>query len=654
MNRLTNSTSPYLRQHADNPVHWREWSNDAFAEAVARDVPVLLSVGYAACHWCHVMAHECFENEQIAAQMNAEFVCIKVDREERPDIDAIYMNATVAMTGQGGWPMTCFLTPAGEPFYCGTYFPPSPRNGQPGFTELMSAITDTWINRRDEVTRVGKELTGHLSAASGGLPDAQFVLDDALAIHASNELVAQEDRAHGGFGGAPKFPPSAQLEALLRHYERTGDREALGVVERTAQAMARGGIYDQLGGGFSRYAVDIAWAIPHFEKMLYDNAQLLRVYAHLACVASDASAMAARVTAETVDFLATDLRVEGGFASSLDADTDGVEGATYVWTRREFDELLGSDSDWAAELFTVTETGTFEHGTSTLQLPVDPDNVQRFAAVVDRLRAAREKRPQPGRDGKVVTAWNGMTITGLVEAGTALNRPEWVDLAAWCADELLSRHIVEGELRRTSLDGVVGTTPGMLDDHAALVTGLLGLFAATAQERWLDAAIALLDKAIGLFGDPDAQGSWFDAPAGATGLITRPRDPADGATPSGGSLMAEALLTASMLAAPEKAGSYLELADATLRRAAVLMAKAPRAAGHWLTVAQARLSGPIHVTATSGELLSAARSLGRGGMLVTAAGAGISADQPDGTVMVCKGTTCSLPVKSIDELVALL
>ncbi|MFW0791132.1 thioredoxin domain-containing protein [Gordonia sp. CPCC 205333] len=654
MNRLTNATSPYLRQHADNPVHWREWGEDAFADAIARDVPVLLSVGYAACHWCHVMAHECFEDDEIAAQMNAEFVCIKVDREERPDIDAIYMNATVAMTGQGGWPMTCFLAPTGQPFYCGTYFPPRPRNGQPGFVELMTAITDTWINRREEVARVGQELAGHLSAASSGLPDADTVLDDELAVQAASTLVAQEDRVHGGFGGAPKFPPSAQLEALLRHHERTGDVHALGVVERTAQAMARGGIYDQLGGGFSRYTVDIAWAIPHFEKMLYDNAQLLRVYAHLACVGSAAAELAAKVVGQTVDFLVSDLRVVGGFASSLDADTDGVEGATYVWTRQEFDDLLGDDSDWAAKIFAVTDAGTFEHGTSTLQLPVDPDDAERFASVCHRLSVARERRPQPGRDDKVVSAWNGMAITGLVEASMALARPDWIDLAAWCAGEILTRHVVDGELRRTSLGGVVGTTPGMLDDHAALVTGLLSLSAATGQRRWLDAAITLLDKAVELFKDPAADGSWFDAPDGVAGLITRPRDPADGATPSGGSLMAEALLTASMLAPPEKAGVYLELADATLRRAAVLLAKAPRAAGHWLAVTQARLSGPIHVTATSSELLSAARSLGRGGMLVTEAGAGVSANQPSGTVMVCKGTACSLPVRSIDDLVGLL
>ncbi|WP_246284608.1 thioredoxin domain-containing protein [Gordonia asplenii] len=655
VNRLGVATSPYLLQHADNPVHWREWSPGAFAEAARRDVPILLSVGYAACHWCHVMAHESFENDAIAAQMNDEFVCIKVDREERPDIDAIYMNATVAMTGQGGWPMTCFLTPDGEPFFCGTYFPPRSRNGQPGFAELMTAITEAWLNRRDEVTKVGAQVAGHLSSASSGLPAATIGLDAGLLARAVGALVADEEPAHGGFGGAPKFPPSAQLEALLRCAERGGDASALGVVERAAEAMARGGIYDQLAGGFARYAVDIAWVVPHFEKMLYDNAQLLRVYAHLSRVGSDTTAaMAVRVTAEIIDFLVADLRVTGGFASSLDADTDGVEGLTYVWTREQFDQLLGDDADWAATLFTVTESGTFEHGASTLQLPTDPDDAEGFASVVDRLRAARAQRPQPGRDDKVVTAWNAMAITALVEAGTASSRTDWVDLAAWCADELLTRHIVDGELRRTSLGGGVGSTPGMLDDHAALVTALLTLSAATGRSRWLDAAITLLDKAIDLFVDVESPGSWFDAPPGVVGLLTRPRDPADGATPSGGSLMAEALLTASMLADPAKAGRYLELADATLGRASVLFAKAPRAAGHWLAVAAARVDGPVHVTATSSELLTAVRQLGRGGVVVTGGGSGLSEGQPDGTAMVCRGTTCSLPVLTVEELAALL
>ncbi len=657
MNRLGKSASPYLQQHAGNPVDWYEWGPEAFDEARRRDVPVLLSVGYAACHWCHVMAHESFENTDIAAQLNRDFVSVKVDREERPDIDAIYMNATVAMTGQGGWPMTCFLTPDGEPFYCGTYFPPTPRNGQPGFTELLTAITETWTQRRDEVTRVGQQVSEHLAAASAQLPDSGIGVDDALLAHAAQSLAADEDRVNGGFGGAPKFPPSAQLEGLIRVHERGGQPEVLGVVERTASAMARGGIYDQLAGGFARYAVDSAWVVPHFEKMLYDNAQLLRVYAHLARVGSDeVRPLAQRVVTETVEFLVGELRVPGGFASSLDADTEGVEGSTYVWTQAEFDATLGADSAWAAELFTVTPTGTFEHGASTLQLAVDPDDVQRYASVRQRLSAVRAQRAQPDRDGKVVAAWNGMALTALVESSIALGRNDWLDLAATCADELVNLHLVDGQLRRTSLGGVVGATPGMLDDHAALATGLFTLYAATGEVRWRDTALTLLDNAIVAFDDAESPGggSWFDAPDVGSALLTRPRDPADGATPSGASLMAEALLTASMLASPEDAGRYAELADATLSRASAILAKVPRAGGHWLAVAAARVDGPVHITATSEELLTAARKVARGGSVVTAGGDGVSADQPSGTVMVCRGTTCSLPARSVEELAALL
>ena len=338
-NALGEATSPYLRQHADNPVHWQQWSPDALAWARERDVPILLSVGYAACHWCHVMAHESFEDEATAALMNSNFVCIKVDREERPDLDAVYMNATVAMTGQGGWPMTCFLTPDAQPFYCGTYYPKIARGGMPSFTQLLEAITSTWSGRRDEVLEASAAVVDELARAGSGLPDAQIDVNAELLDHAVASVLRDEDRVRGGFGGAPKFPPSALLEGLLRSYERTGATDVLESVTRTAESMARGGIYDQLGGGFARYSVDAEWVVPHFERMLYDNALLLRAYAHLA--RRTGSEFAARVTTETVDFLLRDLRTEqGGFASALDADTRGVEGATYVWTPQELLSLI--------------------------------------------------------------------------------------------------------------------------------------------------------------------------------------------------------------------------------------------------------------------------------------------------------------------------
>src|SRR5215470_5858414 len=412
-NRLASSTSPYLRQHAGNPVDWWPWCDEAFEQARRRGVPVLLSVGYAACHWCHVMAHESFEDEATAAQMNAGFVNIKVDREERPDVDSVYMDATQAMTGHGGWPMTCFLTPQGEPFYCGTYFPPTPRGGMPSFRDLLAAITDAWAKREDEVRAAAGRIAGQLGGREWRFEP--MTVDAGRLDAAAAALAGEFDKEHGGFGDAPKFPPSMLLAFLLRHHERTGSRLALDMVELTAERMARGGMYDQLAGGFARYSVDGAWVVPHFEKMLYDNALLLRAYAHLARLTG--SPLAERVTRETAEFIVRDLgTARGAFASSLDADTDGVEGLTYVWTPGQLIDVLGPDDGrWAAELLAVTSAGTFEHGSSVLRLPVDPDDQQRFARVRARLLDARAGRPQPDRDDKVITAWNGLAITALAE-----------------------------------------------------------------------------------------------------------------------------------------------------------------------------------------------------------------------------------------------
>ncbi|WP_043657198.1 thioredoxin domain-containing protein, partial [Nocardia thailandica] len=572
MNQLANATSPYLRQHAGNPVHWREWSAAALAEAAERDVPILLSIGYASCHWCHVMAHESFEDPATAALMNDGFVCVKVDREERPDLDAVYMNATVAMTGQGGWPMTCFLTPDGAPFYCGTYYPRTPRGGLPSFTQLLTAIGDTWRNRREDVDKAAHQVTDALREQASGLPDAELALEAELLDHAVAAVSRDEDATHGGFGGAPKFPPSALLEGLLRQWERTGDADTLALVDRTAEAMARGGLYDQLAGGFARYCVDAAWAVPHFEKMLYDNAQLLRVYAHLARRTPTAApeSLAHRVTRETVEFLLADLgTAHGGFASALDADTHlepggpGVEGATYVWTPAELIAELGPlDGVWAAEALGVSTGGNFEQGTSVLSRrsdPVDAEQSARFAEIRARLRAVRDRRPQPERDDKVVTAWNGMAITALAEAGAGLGEPDWIDAAAACARFLLDTHLVDGRVHRASLDGVVGAPAGVLEDYAWLVTGLLALYQATGDTAWLDAALPLLDTAITHFADPERTGSWFDTADDAETLVARPRDPVDGATPSGAAAVAEALLTASAVAATDDAIRYRDL-----------------------------------------------------------------------------------------------
>ncbi|WP_280344044.1 thioredoxin domain-containing protein [Nocardia abscessus] len=677
MNRLGKATSPYLRQHADNPVHWREWDAEALAEARERDVPVLLSVGYASCHWCHVMAHESFEDAATADQMNANFVCVKVDREERPDLDAVYMNATVAMTGQGGWPMTCFLTADGEPFYCGTYYPKLPRGGMPSFTQLLTAITETWRTRRDEVNQASAQVAAALREQTAGLPDAELTITPELLAHAVAAVLRDEDAERGGFGGAPKFPPSALLEGLLRHWERTGDRAVFDAVARTAEAMVRGGIYDQLRGGFARYSVDAAWVVPHFEKMLYDNAQLLRAYAHLARRTTSVlpESLSHRVTRETVRFLLDDLgTAQGGFASALDADTHlepgapGVEGATYVWTPAELAGVLGStDGAWAAEFFGVTTAGNFEQGTSVLTRYTEPTTAE-DAARLERVRAvliaARDRRPQPERDDKVVTAWNGMAITALAEAAAALDEPEWTAAAIRCARFLLAEHLVDGRLRRASLGGVAGAAPGILEDYAWLVTGLLALHQATGELVWLEDAQRLLDTAIGHFADPDQPGSWFDTADDAETLVTRPRDPIDGATPAGASALAEALVTAAATSDPERAARYRELADRTLERGAIVLARAPRSAGQWLTVAEAALRGPLQVAiattesaAHPTELLVTARLAAPGGSVVLAAAPNtvpLLADRPlvrnAAAAYVCRGSVCDLPVSSPDQL----
>ena len=657
-NTLGLATSPYLRQHADNPVHWRQWTPQALADAAARDVPILLSVGYAACHWCHVMAHESFEDDVVAAVMNAGFVCIKVDREERPDIDAVYMNATVALTGQGGWPMTCFLTPDGRPFFCGTYYP------KDAFLQLLSAISATWRDRRGEVEEASGRIAGELRQMAAGLPRGGPDVAPALCDHAIAVVLGDQDAVHGGFGGAPKFPPSAILEALLRNYERTGSPAALEAVARTGNAMARGGIYDQLAGGFARYSVDNAWVVPHFEKMLYDNALLLRAYAHWARRTGDP--LARRVAAQTAGFLLDELADGAMFTSSLDADADGREGSTYVWTRAQLTEVLGADDGpWAAEVFAVTESGTFEHGTSVLQFPTDPDDPQRVDRVRPALLAARLTRPQPGRDDKVVTSWNGLAITALAEASVALGDPGLARAARDCAEALLDLHVVDGRLRRASLGGVVGDSAAILEDYAMLATGLLVLYQLTADDAWLTRATGLLDIALAHFADPQRPGRWFDTADDAEQLMLRPGDPLDGATPSGASSITEALLTAAHLVDGDRAERYLRAAADALGAHSVLLERAPRSAGHWLAVAESAVRGPLQIAVacdpSRSELLADARRLAPGGAIVVGGERDSSAllvgrDRVAGAdaAYVCRGRLCDLPVTRATELAAAL
>ncbi len=653
-NALAGATSPYLRQHADNPVHWQQWSADALAEAARRDVPILLSIGYAACHWCHVMAHESFEDAEVAAAANADFVCIKVDREERPDLDAVYMNATVAMTGQGGWPMTCFLTPDGRPFFCGTYYPKAQ------FLQLLAAVAETWRTQRADVEQASDQVAGELRRMAAGLPGGGPEIEPSLCDRAVAAILGDEDTRRGGFGSAPKFPPSALLEALLRTHERTRSPVPLAAVERTGAAMARGGIYDQLAGGFARYSVDADWVVPHFEKMLYDNALLLRAYAHWARRTGDP--LARRVAAQTAAFLINDLAAGGMFTSSLDADAAGSEGSTYVWTPAQLREVLGADDgDWAARVFAVTERGTFEHGASVLQLPAEPDDAERFERVRAALLAARASRVQPARDDKVVTAWNGLAITALAEASVALDDSSLLDAAVRCAEMIVDLHFVGERLRRASLGGVVGDSAATLEDYAALATGLLTLYQLTSDASWLATAAELVGFAQAHFSDPDRPGRWFDTADDAERLMVRPADPLDGATPSGAALIAEALLTIAHLVDGEWAARYGEAAAQALLAHSPLLDKAPRSAGHWLAVAEAAVRGPLQVAVAcdgaESPLLAAARRLAPGGTVVVGGPmdsapllAGRDRVRGADAAYVCRGRVCDLPVTGAEDL----
>jgi uncharacterized protein YyaL (SSP411 family) len=609
-NRLASATSPYLLQHADNPVHWWPWSDEAFANAAERQVPVFLSVGYAACHWCHVMAHESFEDPQLASVINEQFVAIKVDREERPDVDAVYMQATQALTGQGGWPMSVFLTPDRKPFYAGTYFPPTPRHGLPSFTQVLQAISDAWRDRRSELLLSASEIVRQLSqqapfAGAGGLTAA----DCEKALLA---LQGEFDATYGGFGRAPKFPPSMVLEALLRD----GSEQSMVMSGKTLDAMARGGIYDQLGGGFARYSVDAGWIVPHFEKMLYDNALLLAVYAHW--WRRTRNLLAQRVVTETVAWLLREMRTEqGAFAASLDADSKDDhgelrEGAYYVWDRDQLRAALGQeDAALAAEVFSVTPGGTFEHGASTLQLLSDHDQI-RLADVRERLRIARERRSGPGRDDKVVAAWNALLVDGLVQAAMIFDHPQWLQIATEAAEHVWQLHWRDGRLRRTSRDGVVGDAFGILEDYAAFALAAVRLAAAHAEPRWLTRAEQLLDVIMEQFDDP--AGGFFDTAADAEQLYARPQDPTDNATPSGLSAAVHALRLMAELTGEDR---YASRADRAAASVGELVRRAPRFAG-WLladAISQTSERRPVEVAVVAPDAAGAAGSSARTGRI---------------------------------------
>lgn len=673
-NRLADETSPYLLQHAENPVDWWPWSAEAFEEARRRDVPVLLSVGYSSCHWCHVMAHESFEDQETADVLNAGFVAVKVDREERPDVDAVYMEAVQAATGQGGWPMTVFLTPDAEPFYFGTYFPPAPRHGMPSFRQVLEGVRQAWDGRRDEVAEVAgkivRDLSGREISYGDGSPPGEQQQAQALL-----GLTREYDAQRGGFGGAPKFPPSMVIEFLLRHHARTGAEGALQMARDTCERMARGGIYDQLGGGFARYSVDRDWIVPHFEKMLYDNALLCRVYAHL--WRATGSELARRVALETADFMVRELRTaEGGFASALDADSDDgsedgsgrhVEGAYYVWTPGQLVEALGEDdARTAAEYFGVTEKGTFEEGASVLQLPQQEGvfDAEKVAGIRARLLERRAERPAPGRDDKVVAAWNGLAIAALAETGACFDRPDLVEAAVGAADLLVRLHLDDqARLFRTSKDGRAGTHAGVLEDYGDVAEGFLALASVTGEGVWLEFAGLLLDHVLARFTDPES-GALYDTAADAERLIRRPQDPTDNAAPSGWTAAAAALLS---YAAHTGSEPHRTAAEKALGVVAALGPRVPRFVGWGLAAAEALLDGPREVAVVAeGFEDPAARELLRTALLGTAPGAVVAYGATDSdefpllagrslrdgepTAYVCRNFTCDAPTTDPERL----
>ncbi|MFH9223322.1 thioredoxin domain-containing protein [Streptomyces lydicus] len=681
-NRLAHETSPYLLQHADNPVDWWPWSADAFEEARRRGVPVLLSVGYSSCHWCHVMAHESFEDPDTAALLNEHFVPVKVDREERPDVDAVYMEAVQAATGQGGWPMTVFLTPDAEPFYFGTYFPPEPRHGMPSFGQVLEGVRSAWTDRRDEVGEVAGRIVADLAGRSltESLPADRRPPRPEELHTALMGLTRDFDAVRGGFGGAPKFPPSMALEFLLRHHARTGSAAALEMVQATCAAMARGGIYDQLGGGFARYAVDATWTVPHFEKMLYDNALLCRTYAHL--WRATGSDLARRVALETADFMVRELRTDqGGFTSALDADSDDgsgkhVEGAYYVWTPEQLRAVLGEkDAEFAAACFGVTEEGTFEGdpghagggGASVLQLPDTdgPVDAERMASVKERLLAARAERPRPGRDDKVVAAWNGLAIAALAETGAYFDRPDLVQAATDAADLLVRVHMDwHARLHRTSRDGAPGANSGVLEDYADVAEGFLALAAVTGEGVWTEFAGFFLDTVLLQFTTED--GALYDTAADAETLIRRPQDPTDNATPSGWTAAAGALLSYAALTGSEL---HRTAAERALGIVTALGGRAPRFIGWGLAVAEAALDGPREIAVVGPQDDPATAALHRAALLGTAPGAVVALGSPgsddsgevpllrdrplvDGrpAAYVCRHFTCERPTTDPEEL----
>ena len=657
-NRLAHETSPYLRQHQYNPVDWYPWGEEAFERARAEDKPILLSVGYSACHWCHVMAHESFEDEEVARVMNELFVNVKVDREERPDVDGVYMDAVQALSGQGGWPMTVFLTPDGRPFFGGTYYPKTSKMGRPGFVELMRAVDQAWRERRDQGLGQADQVSAAIRSQAGLISEEEGELGPSLLERGHDALAASFDAEWGGFGRAPKFPMPTNVELVLRSHARTGSEESLRMALTTLDAMASGGMYDHLGGGFHRYSVDAFWMVPHFEKMLYDQAGLVRAYLH--AWQATGEARFGQVVEETVGYVLRELRQpEGGLSSAEDADSEGEEGKFYVW---RLDEVLDVGGAAAVEWYGVTKGGNFE-GANILHRPVRGDLVRppEVETARQRLFEAREKRPRPGLDDKVLTEWNAMFLAALAEAGAALGRDDWLAAAGDAADFLLSSlRRPDGRWLRSWQREGGSRHLAYAVDYAWLVEAFCRLAEARGEARWITAARQTADGLLELFwdgGEPGSAGAgFFTTGHDAERLVVRQKDLLDGATPSANSVAAGALLRLAALTGEQ---AYADRAESVLRLLAGPLNRHPSAFGHLLGAVDMVVTGTTEI-AVMGDRPDLVRAVQSRYLPNAVLAWGEPYDSPlwqgrsDGQAYVCRGYACQAPVSTREDLLAQL
>jgi uncharacterized protein len=669
-NHLITENSPYLLQHANNPVNWYPWGEEALNKAKGENKPIFLSIGYAACHWCHVMAHESFEDEETATFMNEHFINIKVDREERPDLDSIYMQATISMTGSGGWPMSVFLAPDLKPFYTGTYFPPVRRYNMPAFKDVLAGLANAWQNDRDEIIKVGEQVNSHLQHQVKNQVSDSLVQEHLVAI--AETMKSTYDWGYGGWGDAPKFPQAMALEFLLHHSVKNKSDEYLKLIHHCLQAMARGGMYDVVGGGFSRYSTDSQWRVPHFEKMLYDNALLVRAYLHAWQVTKEP--FYKRIVEETLDFITREMTHEqGGFYSSLDADSEGEEGKFYVWSLEEIRKVL-EDSEFFEAAYGVTAKGNWE-GKTILQRALDDSSLAaRFQLNLEdvpaklaeshaKLYSARALRIRPGTDDKVLTAWNGLMLAAVAESARVLDRKDYLLLATRNAEFLLSKLRANGKLRRSWRNGSA-INEVFLEDYSALILGLLELYQTDFNNKWFVAAKELADEMIEKF--TDTEGGFFDTPNDAAALLIRPKDIQDNATPSGNSLACEALIK---LAAFTDEGKYRDIAEKSLTLITDFVLRYPLGFARWLSAAE-NAQGAMKQVALLGEaeeelfqrMLQVIRAEYRPGLITAASTYPIQEGAPallqdrplindQSTAYVCEGFVCKQPTTEIERLI---